>query len=113
MSHTKVYGYAQRDSRMEIVNLRLTTLATMPRPRLEATAGRGSRNSDGAKVAMRDVYFHNEPVKTNIYDRSRLNPGDVIEGPAVVEQLDSTTLIWPGQTSSVDMYNNLLLERSE
>ena len=37
-AHTQLYGYAQRDSRMEIVNLRLTALARMPRPRLEASS---------------------------------------------------------------------------
>jgi N-methylhydantoinase A len=38
-------------------------------------------------------------------------PGDVVEGPVVIEQLDSTTLVWPNQTASVDAYGNLVLER--
>ncbi len=113
MAHTQLYGYAQRDSRMEVVNLRLTALANMPRPRLDAAPLNGSRNPDGARVNARPVYFHNEPVSAGVYDRARLAPGDVVEGPAVIEQLDSTTLVWPGQTASVDSYRNLLLERVE
>ena len=109
-AHTQLYGYAQRDSRMEIVNLRLTSLARMPRPRLEAESN-GRRVGGIAETATRPVYFHNEPVDTRIYDRTDLMPGDVVEGPVVIEQLDSTTLVWPNQTASVDAYGNLLLER--
>ena len=109
-AHTQLYGYAQRDSRMEIVNLRLTSLARMPRPRLEAESN-GRRVGGIAETATRPVYFHNEPVDTRIYDRTDLMPGDVVEGPVVIEQLDSTTLVWPNQTASVDAYGNLVLER--
>ncbi len=109
-AHTQLYGYAQRESHMEIVNLRLTSLARMPRPRLEAESN-GSRVGGIPETATRAVYFHNEPVDARIYDRARLIPGDVVEGPAVIEQLDSTTLVWPDQTASVDAYRNLVLER--
>ena len=50
-------------------------------------------------------------METRIYDRSTLEPGDVVDGPAVIEQLDSTTLVWPEQRAAVDGYRNLLLER--
>ena len=109
-AHTQLYGYAQRDSRMEIVNLRLTALARMPRPRLEAPSN-GRRAGSVTETTTREVYFHGGPVDTRIYDRAKLMPGDVVEGPAVIEQLDSTTLVWPEQTASVDGYRNLLLER--
>jgi N-methylhydantoinase A/oxoprolinase/acetone carboxylase beta subunit len=95
---------------MEIVNLRLTALARMPRPRLEASQN-GRRPGSPAEATTRAVYFHGEPAATSIYDRATLEPGDVVEGPAVIEQLDSTTLVWPNQTASVDAYGNLVLER--
>ena len=110
-AHTQLYGYAQRDSRMEIVNLRLTALARMPRPRLEASPN-GRRTGGVAESSTRAVYFHGAPVDTRIYDRAKLAPGDVVQGPAVIEQLDSTTLVWPDQTASVDGYRNLVLERT-
>ena len=110
-SHTQLYGYAQRDSPMEVVNLRLTALAKMPRPGLAAAPMNGSRNPGSARLVDRAVYFHNEPVDTGIYDRAGISPGDVIDGPAIIEQLDSTTLVWPGQIARVDPFRNLLLER--
>ena len=47
-----------------------------------------------------------------IYDRATLCPGDVIAGPAVIEQLDSTTLLFPGDRARIDPYLNLDVELS-
>ena len=49
-------------------------------------------------------------VACPLYDRERLAAGNRIEGPAVSEQMDATTLILPGVTATVDPYHNLLLE---
>ena len=68
-------------------------------------------SSDVAKVGNRKVVFSDQAIETNIYDRNHLVPGNRIKGPAIIEQLDSTTVVWPDQTASVDRYLNLLLER--
>jgi len=47
---------------------------------------------------------------TPIYDRATLMPADIIVGPAVIEQLDATTLLFPGDRASVDPYLNLIVE---
>ena len=96
---------------MEIVNLRLTALARMPRPDLDKGDNDLNVSSDVAKVSIREVFFRDQSIKTNVYDRSKLVPGNMIKGPAIIEQLDSTTVLWPDQTASVDRYLNLLLER--
>jgi N-methylhydantoinase A len=49
-------------------------------------------------------------VPTPIYDRARLQPGHQIVGPAIVEQLDATTLIGPGQHARLDEYRNLHID---
>jgi N-methylhydantoinase A len=46
-----------------------------------------------------------------VFDRDFLHPGAVITGPAVVEQLDTTTIIGPGWTASSDRYGTLVVER--
>jgi N-methylhydantoinase A len=50
------------------------------------------------------------PEPTPIYDRARLQPGHEIAGPAIVEQLDTTTLIGPGQHARLDEYRNLHID---
>ena len=48
----------------------------------------------------------------SVHVRSELMPGDTIVGPAVIEQLDSTTLLFPGDSGTVDSYLNLVVEMS-
>ena len=109
-AHVRSYGYASRDNMVEVVNLRVTALAEMQRPELAGKA-REEGSEMEAVVEERDVYFGNERKRASVYDRSLLHPGDVIAGPAIVEQLDSTTVIWANQIATVDGYANLLLTR--
>ena len=51
-------------------------------------------------------------VETPIYDRDALKPGNRLAGPAIVEQMDATTLVPPGMTARVDRWLNLILEAS-
>jgi len=63
-------------------------------------------------MATRPVYFDTRFVDTPIYDRGRLQPGDCLDGPAIVEEFGSTTVVFPRLTMRVDAYGNLLLERT-
>ena len=71
------------------------------------------RPSEGALAAAetgtRDVYFDGEWRQARIYDRDSLPLGAVIEGPAIVEQSDSTLVLDPGTTSRVDEYGNIVV----
>jgi len=62
-----------------------------------------------APVAVRPVHF-SQWYDTPIHDRNRLEPGMTIEGPAIVEQADTTTVIEPGMHARVDAYGNILVE---
>ena len=65
-----------------------------------------------ARIGDRDVWLAEARgvVRCPVYDRERLGPGHEIEGPAIVEQMDATTLMLAGQTSIVDPYLNLIVE---
>ena len=110
-AHKRLYGYASPDNPTQLVNLRLTALTSLARPTLAPADLDGASDPARAQRERREVFFENEPLDTWVYDRSDLKPGDTIAGPAVVEQLDSTTVVWPGQTAAVDAYGNLILER--
>lgn len=60
-------------------------------------------------IAVRPVHF-GRWYDTTIHDRDRLEPGMIVQGPAIVEQADTTTVIEPGMTARVDAYGNLLVE---
>ena len=112
-AHRRRYGYSNPENPVEIVNLRLTALAGLSRPVLPSGAVDGEADPPSALKGRREVYFHRQFVSTAIYDRARLRPGDAFAGPAVVEQLDSTTVVWPGQRARMDAGRNLILDRGE
>jgi N-methylhydantoinase A len=51
-------------------------------------------------------------VETALYDRGDLGLGHRLQGPAIVEQMDSTTLILPGQSAHIDTYGNIVIEEA-
>jgi N-methylhydantoinase A len=111
-AHKRQYGYARPENPVQIVNLRLTALAPLPQPRQVAEPLNGVVNPTRALKGERPVYFQQHFVATAIYERAQLVPGDSVHGPAIIEQLDSTTLVWPAQRARVDAYRNLILERT-
>ena len=108
-AHTRAYGFALHGSPLEIVNLRTTAIVTLPQPTLERVDLAGETNPARALRESRDVVFQNIHHSTSVYDRALLLAGDSIEGPAIIEQFDSTTAVWPRQSANVDQYGNLFL----
>jgi N-methylhydantoinase A len=107
--HHRRYGHADPNRTVELVTLRLRARVPRLKPRQESLR-QGKPAADAALAEMRRVGF--EKVReTPVYDRERLLPGNVISGPALVAQLDSTTLIPPGWLATVDNAANLILER--
>ena len=112
-SHRRHYGYLKDENEVvQFVNLRLTAIGRLPRPRF-APADRSPEaglNPARARKGERPVYFEGNFQTVPIYERAALVVGDVIEGPTVVEQLDSTTVLAPGERAIVDGYGNLVIE---
>jgi N-methylhydantoinase A len=107
-SHRDAYGYCDKQAPTEIVNLRLAAIGQLPRPnfpRLPKMKG----NSVSAVKGMRDVYINGRFETAHVYERSRLGDGSCIDGPAIVEQVDSTTLILPQQQAVTDEFGNLTI----
>lgn len=72
----------------------------------------GSHCPSGTSTGTREVYFSETrgKVATRIYDREKLRPGNVVKGPAIIEALDTTIVVHPGQRASIDGYLNTILE---
>ncbi|WP_336205676.1 hydantoinase/oxoprolinase family protein [Nonomuraea sp. LPB2021202275-12-8] len=108
-AHEKLYGYAYRDDErhgIEWVNLRVSGIGPITRPVI--------RRSPYQKVdpvpATRKAHFE-ERADTPIHQRAALEPGAVIEGPAVIEEYGSTIPIHPGFTAKVDEFGNVEVRR--
>jgi N-methylhydantoinase A len=112
--HEEVYGTSAPDELVEIVNVRVRSV--VPRPRQDAKLTDGSAGpADEARVGERDVHFESLGgyAATPVYDRSLLRPAMAISGPAIVEQLDCTSVIGPRWSGEVDEYGNISLTHQE
>jgi N-methylhydantoinase A len=109
-AHERAYGYAAPDDAVELVNVRLAAIGVTPRPR-RAPLPEGSRDAAAALKGHRDVWFAEAGgwQRTDVLDRTKLLRGNVIAGPAIVEEHDASTLVHPGWHAAVDEHGNLLL----
>jgi N-methylhydantoinase A len=118
VAHQQAYGYSYVDQpaqRVEWVNLRVSALGPLPRPAVQPRPRPFSGGVERALTGKRQVIFDADAdlgSATPVYSRERFQPGDCLEGPAIVEEFGSTTVIFPGQSARVDEYANLVLERS-
>ena len=107
--HERLYTFADRDAGVEIINLRIQATGLMPKataPRLEVAAP----GEVPAVQAERDVTFDSGPAcKVPVYRREALLAGHIVSGPAVVDQLDTTTVVFPEQRGEVDDFGNLVI----
>lgn len=111
-AHLRLYGYVLPDEPIQVVTSRVQAIATVPRAEITSTAGSGGESAD-AVSGSRSTYFteFGDFVETPIYDRRLLVPGMEFSGPAIVEQMDTTTLVVPGDSCRVDPLRNLVVTR--
>jgi N-methylhydantoinase A len=107
--HDQFYGFHSDDDPVEIINVRLSASAALTRM-AQHKSGK-ARSARLEPVDERRVWFTPaRALKTPVYDRAELRPGHAITGPAVIEQFDSTTVLYPGDQLRVDPIGNLLVE---
>jgi N-methylhydantoinase A len=114
-AHASEFGMAFYDNDVEIVNIRVLGIGKIPElkwPTLE----KGSEDPSVAFKYTREVHFNkngsSNKVSVNVYEHKLLKSGNVIEGPAIVEQMDSTIVITPGSRASVDDYGIIVISLS-
>jgi N-methylhydantoinase A len=110
--HEQRYGFCDRSKPVQIVNLRLRMTATaepyVPQ-RQEPVPGDGSH----ALYAERPIYFDGEWVPSRFYRREGLAAGDAIEGPAMITEYTSATLLGPQDLATMDAFGNLVIAVGE
>ena len=112
--HEQAHGHKAESEPVELVSVRLVSEGRVPQTRLSPFKATGTRVDDARTGERRiffgrDLGFHDTPI----YDRERLEPGHELAGPAVVEQMDTTTVIHPEQQARLDDYKNLIITAKE
>ena len=106
--HQETYGYHDDRAAIEVVNLRLAAIGRLSPANLSRLPRR-QPDPGPALAGSRKIYVDGRFTTANIYRRSGLGWGSVVRGPAIAEQLDSTTLILPGQLAETDEFGNLMI----
>ncbi|MEA2767460.1 MAG: N-methylhydantoinase [Acetobacteraceae bacterium] len=105
--HEQTYGHANRNEAVQLVNLRLTAVGKLADLKLAQPF-----DPDSARVRQRDVWFAETGfVSANVHWRNGLMAGTAIHGPAIIEALDSTTVVPPGWTGRIDDLGYIRLVR--
>jgi N-methylhydantoinase A len=115
-AHAQRYGYSYRAAAgaasgrqsVEWVNLRVTGIGPIVRPKLRELPP-GDGRVERALTGRRRVSFAGVEHACPIYARDRFAPGDAIAGPAVVEEFGATSVVYPGQRLEADRFGNLVL----
>jgi N-methylhydantoinase A len=109
--HDVRYGTSAPGEAAEIVSLRSTVTGLMGKPALDRLPTGVAPPETGSITGRRNVYFSEAGgfLETPIYRRDRLLAGNRIEGPALIEEHASTTVVLPGDRLEVDAYGNLVI----
>lgn len=110
--HEQAHGHKAETEPVELVSLRLVSIGMVPQARLSPAAASG-RKVEAARTGERKIFFGQEHglLDCQIYSRDLLEPGHAVSGPAVIEQMDTTTVIHPEQEARVDSYRNLIVRQ--
>ncbi|MEM7704889.1 MAG: hydantoinase/oxoprolinase family protein [Pseudomonadota bacterium] len=109
--HEQLFTFAL-DAEQEVVNLRAVVQGKSAEVKA-MTLDEGGTDPSDAVIGKETIHVEGTDQEANIYDRSKLKAGNQIAGPAIVMEMDSTTLILPGHTGSVDKVGMILINPNE
>ena len=105
-AHEVAYGYSQSTEPVELVGMRVKLAGVLSKPPLPKTKTGSSLNSSGSRKVS---FGKNAWFETPIYRRDTIPVDHNFEGPAIIEQMDSMLLIFPGDTAKIDDWGNLII----
>jgi N-methylhydantoinase A len=109
IEHERIYGFRDTDTDVELGTVRLAVVGVttkIAQPEIARGTGAPSRKGE------RQIFRKGKWLMAGVYDREALGAGDRIEGPAIIEQDDTTTVLLPDWSARADTVGNLHLERN-
>ncbi|CAM2736061.1 hydantoinase/oxoprolinase family protein [Streptomyces albus] len=107
--HRRLYGYDAPGEPVEAVTVRLQAVGSVPQARLPRQEAAGE-DASASLTGTREMHLAGEGfVPVPVHRRDALRPGNRVTGPAVIEQMDTTTVLLPGDELTVDAHSNLVI----
>ncbi|TCQ96737.1 hydantoinase/oxoprolinase family protein [Neorhizobium sp. JUb45] len=110
-AHRQLYGFIAEGEPVQMVTFRLAASGLVEKAQFQPAEIEGP-DSSAAITGSREVWMMEAGgfVTATLYDRAKLKAGNVVEGPAIIDQMDTTTVVPMDTTATVDAYLNLMLE---
>ncbi len=106
--HQQMFGHMAPDQPVEVVSYRLCGIGMVSAPPIRKYTPTGAKLSDALRE-HRQVRFDGKSLACPVYQRERLDVGLELRGPAILDQFDCTTVVYPGQTACVDEWKNIII----
>lgn len=110
-TYEKVFGRLLHNIGIRVLNLRVTVIGRRPKFDLSILGPSGDYTIEEAKIDSREVWFEGKWRQTDVYSRLNLPKEQVVSGPALLEQPDTTIFIDPDLEGKVDQFGNLIISR--
>jgi N-methylhydantoinase A len=111
-AHSQRYNFELPDSPLEIATIRVIGRGTIKGVTLTESENGTGEDASAAELRKEQVFFGGEWMESPIYERGALRPGNVISGPAIVAQDDTTMVLEPGYAGTVDRFGNIRIEEA-
>jgi N-methylhydantoinase A len=108
--HYRIYAYGSAEETVEFINLRVGAIGKVPEVSFTRREKAGSDPRAASKGSRPVFYPAHGFIDTPVYERDLLQPGNVISGPCLVEEIASTSVMTPGSKGTVDEYGNIIVE---
>lgn len=110
-AHDLRYSHSAPEESADIVSLRVSAIGRLNKPELPRIAkGETAPPADARRGERQVIFAGSGAVSSPVYDRAKLRAGNVIEGPAIIEEVASTTVVEPGDRVTVDEFGYLVME---
>jgi N-methylhydantoinase A len=106
--HKQMFGHMAPDQPVDVVSYRLSGIGLVAAPPMPKYKPVGAKPDDALRQ-HRQVRFDGKSLACPVYQRERLDVGLALDGPAILDQFDCTTVVWPGQTARVDEWKNVVI----
>jgi N-methylhydantoinase A len=111
VQHQAMFGHSAPAEPVEVVSYRVRGIGRVPPVAMPKFARTGASLADALRET-RSARFDGLDLDCPVYQRERLDVGLTVAGPAILDQLDCTTVLYPGQAARVDEWKNLIVTRA-
>ena len=106
--HRQAYGHCMKEDPIEFVNYRVSAIGSFVKPDVIGSASAAKREKS-EKQMYGTAVFKGVEHTVPIYERDTLEPGEVIQGPAVIGEMGATVVVYPGHHAEVDAMQNIIM----